>query len=83
MNLTYEFIGHSLDDSVTLVDGESANTIFTGGVVPKDKDYNSLNSALFIFYTILAVIGIAYAGVWFVFELIFRKKKYVESAAGL
>ena len=79
MNLTYELIGHSSDDNVILLDGESINTIFTGGIVPKDKDYNSLNIGLFIFYTILAAIGIVYAGVWFVFELIFRKTKYVES----
>ena len=81
MNLTYELIGHSSEqvDSVILLAGESAGTMFKGGVVPKDKDYNSLNIGLSIFYCILAAIGIVYTGVWFVFELIFRKKKYVES----
>ena len=83
MNLTYELIGHSSDDTVILLDGESVSTIFTGGIVPKDKHYNSLNIALVICCCILAAIGIVYAGVWFVFELIFKKKKYVESAIGL
>ena len=77
MRLNYELVASSSGDKVILLAGESAETMFAGGVVPKDKDYNSLNSALFIFYTILAAIGIVYTGAWCVLELIFRKKKYV------
>ena len=80
MRLDYTLVAYSSAGGVTLLADENANTIFAGGVIPRDKDYNTVNSGLLIFYCILAAIGLVYTGVWFTFELMFRKKKLVFNA---
>lgn len=80
--LTKELVAYYSGDSVVLLDGESETTIFVEGEVPEDILYNSLNRGLFVFYSILAVVGIVYACVWLVFELMFRKKKCVCYTTG-
>lgn len=53
-------------------------TIFCSAVgVPQDEQFVYINKALFIIYAILSCIGIVFAIVCLIMNLIFKERKYV------
>ena len=47
--------------------------------VPQDEQFVYISQALFIVYTILSCIGIGFAIVCLIMNLIFKERKYVSS----